>query len=150
MTTAPGRPEPESESDGMPPGVAPGNEPAGAAETLPSRWPETLPPDIAALALQTFVVPANSENAVTLDLTDAQTDRLIDQMGRQSDQAHNLHKWMIVFAAFLVLVMAGIIVFMLASGNSSLVGEFIFGIGGFFGGLAAGVGGGYSYANRRR
>lgn len=146
MTTAPGRPEPEPEpeSDGMPPGVAPGNEPAGVAETLPSRWPETLPPDIV-LALRTIIVPAAPENAVTLDFTDAQKSRLIDQAGRKSDQAHNFKKWLLAvgFAVFclLLLTTVGLVVFLTLQNEVAFASEIMAGAFGLVSGLLTGVGG---------
>lgn len=130
MTTESSRPEPES---------------AGVAGTRPSRWPETLPPDIAALALQTFVVPADRENAVTLDLTDAQTDRLIDQEGRKSDQAHNFRMWLLfgAFAVFclLLLTIVGLVVFLTLQDEIAFASEIVAGAFGLLSGLLTGIGG---------
>ena len=50
----------------------------------------------------------------------------------------------------LVLVVVGIIVFMTVNERPDLLREIIFGIGGLFSGLVAGIGGGYGYASRRR
>ena len=145
MMAEPGQPQPEQ--GGLPAGndVTTRKELTGAAETRPSRWPEILPPEIAALALQTLVAPAASENAVTRELTVAQTDRLIDQAGRKSDQAHNFKKWLLVFAGLafclILLTTVGLVVFLTLQGEVAFASEIVAGAFGLISGLVTGVGG---------
>ena len=92
----------------------------------------------------------NRMNPILSQVTPDHISEMIKQRGKNSDQEHSLRKWGLAFAAFLVLVIVGIIVFMTVNERPDLLREIIFGIGGLFSGLVAGIGGGYGYANRRR
>ena len=126
----------------------PGSEPppvsnlgnAGAAER----------PGLVAGIAQFLNVSNNADNAVAANLTPEHVGEMIRQSGRRSDQSYNLKLWGLIFAAFVILVVAGIIIFMTVSGETEFLGEILFGFGGLVSGLVGGFGSGYIYANSRR
>lgn len=108
------------------------------------------PQGLVAGIAQFLNVSSNADNAVAANLTPEHVGEMIRQNGRRADQSYNLKLWGLGFAAFVTLVVAGIIVFMTVSGETEFLGEIIFGIGGLIGGLFGGFSGGYIYANSRR
>ena len=136
--------------------VVAGKGDAGPAEAPLSYQPPTNPvpgmsPVVAQQVINALFAPDNSvSDAVASNLTPQHITEMINQRGRASDQNHSFRKLALAFAAFLVLVVVGIIVFMTVNERPDLLREIIFGIGGLFSGLVAGAGGGYGYANRRR
>ena len=134
--------------------VAAGKGDAGPAETPLPYQPTANPvpgmsPVVAQQVINALFAPDNSvSDAVASNLTPQHITEIINQRGRASDQNHSFRKLALAFAAFLVLVVVGIIVFMTVNERPDLLREIIFGIGGLFSGLVAGIG--YGYANRRR
>ena len=142
--------------------------PARFLANLPPDVRATLPPDVQALLEQAAqagavisrhsshtsvsmeMAPGNRMNPILSQVTSEHISEIIKQRGKNSDQEHSLRKLGFAFAGFLVLVVVGIIVFMTVNERPDLLREIIFGIGGLFSGLVAGIGGGYGYANRRR
>ena len=141
------------------------------AQMLTNLHPDvraSLPPDVQALleraapaataisrrsrrtSVSMEMTPGNRMNPILSQVTSEHISEIIKQRGKNSDQEHSLRKLGFAFAGFLVLVVVGIIVFMTVNERPDLLREIIFGIGGLFSGLVAGIGGGYGYANRRR
>ena len=136
MATGPSEPPPDRSE----PSPAPrqGNDGAPASQAL-----------VAGIA-QFLNVSDSAGNAVAANLTTEHVSEMISQNGRRSDQSYSLKKWGIAFAAFVVLVIAGIIALLTILGETQLLGEILFGIGGLISGLFGGFSGGYFYANSRQ
>ena len=128
----------------------PSNRPESPLEPRRGDTGPAEAPGLIASIAQFLHVSNGADNAVAANLTPDHVSEMIRQSGRRSDQAHNLKLWGFVFAAFVILVVAGIIVFMTYQGETEFLGEIIFGIGGLVGGLTGGFGVGYLYANSRR
>ena len=150
--------EPDDQSTVPPPddGVVTGMDDSGPtgspfSHQAPADPAPGMSPVIPQQVINALFAPNNSAGyAVASNLTPQHITEMINRRGRASDQNHSFRKLALAFAAFLVLVIVGIIVFMTVNERPDLLREIIIGIGGLFSGLVAGIGGGYGYANRRR
>ena len=115
---------------------------------------QSLPPDVAELALQIYAAPTTSGNAPLLDLTDEQKGQIIEQIGRRSDQDDSFRKLALIIGSIVfclvIAALIGLAVFMTMQDETAMLGAILSGLGGLIAGLGSGIGGtAYWFVSRR-
>lgn len=107
------------------------------------------------MLIQRLGTPVRTASDATIELSDEQKGRIIDQIGRRSDQDDSFRKLvLIVVSIVFCLVIAaaiGLMVFMTVHDETAVLGAILSGLGGLFAGLGSGIGGtAYWFVSRRR